>query len=293
MALSVQTLALTSFALLALGATALLILTKVERFAAVAKDALPILLTEVVIVGSAVLAIWIGGWALLIAVLLLTFRIGFEVASVEKAASTLLNPVFVGVVLAAVSLVASFMSLTLLFWVLLPMLVLAILAQNAHVETSDTVKAMARTLAFPTVPLIFFAAAALREDHGAWLLLAFLLVETFDSYALLGGKFFGKTKAFPVLSPNKTIEGLAVGALMLTLTAIIGALIFGASVWAAIGLALLTGPLAILGDLTASKLKRINGVKDYPEVLPRQGGVFDIADAWIATGAAFVVLSLF
>ena len=74
-------------------------------------------------------------------------------------------------------------------------------------------------LVFPTVPLVVFTAAGLHGGFEVWLLVAFILVETFDSYALLGGKFFGRHKAFPVLSPRKTVEGLVIGAIVLMLTA--------------------------------------------------------------------------
>ena len=45
------------------------------------------------------------------------------------------------------------------------------------------------------------------------------------------------------------------------------------------------------GDLAGSRLKRASGVKDYPAVLPRQGGALDIADAWLIAGPALVLLA--
>jgi phosphatidate cytidylyltransferase len=145
---------------------------------------------------------------------------------------------------------------------------------------------------FPGAVLALFTVAGLAGGYGAWLLLAFLLVETFDSYALLGGKLFGRRKAFPELSPNKTVEGLLTGAAMLIATAGLGAWALAAPVLPALGLAALTAPLAVAGDLLASRIKRRAGVKDYPQVLPRQGGVFDITDSWITVGAGFVLVAL-
>ena len=116
--------------------------------------------------------------------------------------------------------------------------------------------------------------------------------ETFDSYALLGGKLFGKHKAFPNLSPNKTVEGLGIGAIMLMATAAgLGVLLAGLPVLASAAIALFAGVLTLAGDLLASRLKRLSGVKDYPQILPHQGGLLDITDAWVVTGAGLVCLA--
>jgi CDP-diglyceride synthetase len=37
-------------------------------------------------------------------------------------------------------------------------------------------------------------------------------------------------------------------------------------------------------------MKRRAGVKDFPPLVPHQGGLFDIFDSWIATGGALAVL---
>ena len=198
---SVETLALAALGLLGLGSVALCLLALIPKTAKVARDALPILLTEILIVGTAVAAFWLGGWGLILALIILAIRVVYEVQVVA-------------------------------------------------------VPPRLRLLLFPGLPLVIFCIAGANGAYGAWLLLAFLLVETFDSYALLGGKFLGKTKAFPVLSPNKTIEGLAAGAVMLMTTAGIGAWLLSAPVPAALGLALITAPLAIAGDLLASRIKR-------------------------------------
>ena len=79
---------------------------------------------------------------------------------------------------------------------------------------------------------------------------------------------------------------------MLT-AALLGALLGGIPVWTSAAIALLTGALTVAGDLAASRLKRASGVKDFPVVLPHQGGLFDTTDAWIATGAGLITLAAF
>ncbi|MEL7114287.1 MAG: phosphatidate cytidylyltransferase [Pseudomonadota bacterium] len=293
---SVTVLSVAALGLLGLGGAALCLLALVPRTAKVARDALPILGTEILIVGTAVAAFWLGGWVLLLALGLMAIRVIYEAETVSALSQpeapkwrVLLSAVAFG----ALPLLWSQQDVPFWIFLLVPPAFVIGLALARRILPADYAARLdpIGLAVFPLSILWIFVIAGAREGFAPWLLLAFLFVETFDSYALLGGKFFGRTKAFPTLSPNKTIEGLAAGTLMLMATAAVGALVLGAPVWPAIGLALLTMPLAIAGDLLASRIKRRAGVKDYPAILPRQGGLFDITDAWIVTGAGFAVLA--
>lgn len=143
---------------------------------------------------------------------------------------------------------------------------------------------LADWLLFPTLPLLCLTCFAITPETRALALAAYIVTETFDSYALLCGKALGRRKAFPVLSPNKTIEGLLGGALALVLTACGLAYALGGSLIAALMFALLMGALTLAGDLWASQIKRRAGVKDYPVLHHTQGGLLDTFDSWIMTG---------
>jgi phosphatidate cytidylyltransferase len=136
-----------------------------------------------------------------------------------------------------------------------------------------------------------FAHAASQPPLAPFLVLAFFLVEIFDSFSLLGGKLFGKTPLVPKLSPKKTWEGLATGAMALF------AAVLALGVWLGLPLPglLFTGIVvmaaALAGDLLGSSAKRRAGVKDYPPVMSVQGGLLDIMDSWIVAGAAVAVLA--
>ncbi|GAA6180487.1 hypothetical protein NBRC116594_19250 [Shimia sp. NS0008-38b] len=147
-------------------------------------------------------------------------------------------------------------------------------------------------LLFPILPFALLAHGAVAADLAPLMLASYVLVEIFDSFALLFGSLWGRTKAFPSLSPNKTIEGLAGGTLCLLIAAIGAALIWHIALLPAVVTVLLIGALAIAGDLTASRHKRIAKVKDYPKMLPRQGGLLDSLDSWIAAGAGLTTLHL-
>ena len=125
-------------------------------------------------------------------------------------------------------------------------------------------------------------AVMLRElPHGGGVIIT-ILVATFvgDTGAYLGGRMFGVRKLAPSVSPNKTLEGLAIG----MLAAIFGAWAAGLyQDWLTHGQAALIGlsaaVLAPIGDLFESKVKRDAGAKDAGRLFGAHGGVLDRLDA--------------
>jgi phosphatidate cytidylyltransferase len=117
-----------------------------------------------------------------------------------------------------------------------------------------------------------------------WLSLAFS-----DVGAYFVGRTYGKTKlgsVFPAAgatSPNKTIEGALGGCAVSALLSILGAWIqrWPRPILTGAFHGLCLGLLGLLGDLTASMLKRDAGVKDFGDLLPEHGGVMDRVDSFI------------
>lgn len=260
----------------------------------------PTFVTELVIVTAAVLPFVFGGAVLWLCLAALCLRIGHEAGQVAllrchgSVAPIMrrLLPLGLGAVCFGAGIAVDALPLV---WsaglVLLSGLIAAGTLAMMPGGEGRGVRIVAELVLFPVLPLVLFVACALSGDNAGLLLLAFLLVETYDSYALLGGKVFGRRPAFPVLSPRKTIEGLAIGGGALALTAALaGPLVLGWPLWLAVLVAALIAATAVVGDLAGSRLKRASGVKDYPQVLPRQGGVLDIADAWLIAGPALVLL---
>ncbi|MDF0594747.1 phosphatidate cytidylyltransferase [Psychromarinibacter halotolerans] len=285
-------LALLCLALLAVGYVVVLGLMAIPATRATARDVFPVLLTETLIVGVVAGAFLLGTYAIVALFAVLALRCGYEAARITLPRAGIpgaLPAMIAGAVMLVLGLLASRVHpIPLALGAVLLMGVL--LALRPMLRRDGPAKALADLVLFPGVPLILFTGSAL-QGGAATMLVAFLLVETFDSYALLGGKLFGKRKAFPVLSPKKTVEGLASGAVMLMLTVgLLGPLLGGFPVLGSMLFALAAGALTVAGDLAASRLKRVAGVKDYPAVLPHQGGLLDITDAWIATGAGLVTL---
>ena len=119
----------------------------------------------------------------------------------------------------------------------------------------------------------------------------YFLVETFDRFAYLIGRFFGSHKAFPQLSPGKTWEGYAGGFLF----ALAGGVGFNLLVfkwgWTEFtmtwGVALIAG---ISGDLITSWYKRKNNRKDFDPLISLHGGILDIYDSLLFGAIALAAM---
>ena len=101
-----------------------------------------------------------------------------------------------------------------------------------------------------------------------------------DSFALFGGMRFGKHKLAPLVSPKKTVEGAVCGALSSLVVGVIMSFVFPAyPLWVCLVTALLSSTLGQMGDLAESLVKRMIGVKDFSNLIPGHGGMFDRADS--------------
>lgn len=112
-------------------------------------------------------------------------------------------------------------------------------------------------------------------------LFLFILIWSSDTFAYLTGKFFGKHKMAPKISPKKTWEGY-IGGVVLTLVLSYFIEHYQPQLrgnWMVVGF--LVAAFAPLGDLVESQLKRTFGVKDSGNILPGHGGVLDRLDSFL------------
>lgn len=119
----------------------------------------------------------------------------------------------------------------------------------------------------------------------------FIITVVSDSMAYFTGKFFGKHKLIPSVSPNKTVEG-SVGAIVFT---IIACLLYGNIINLGtielIAIGFLGSIVSQCGDLIASKLKRYTGIKDFSNLIPQHGGILDRLDsALLVSQFIFVIM---
>jgi phosphatidate cytidylyltransferase len=133
------------------------------------------------------------------------------------------------------------------------------------------------------------------EQHGLiWTFLAFGCIWASDIGAYFMGRAFGKTKLWPSISPNKTIEGALGGVLFSLIVSAVFALAI--SDFIDLPKALLIGLVAAVagqfGDLIQSAYKRVRDIKDTGTLLPGHGGVLDRCDSWLIVFPLLVLTEL-
>jgi phosphatidate cytidylyltransferase len=133
---------------------------------------------------------------------------------------------------------------------------------------------------------------ALPSGGPVLVLTLLILVWLADSAAYFTGRAFGRHRLAPVVSPGKTVEGLAgamAGAAALG-SALAGlGVVDSAGVMITIALCVVVAVLSVAGDLFESFAKRAAGQKDSGHLLPGHGGVLDRIDSLIAAAPVFVL----
>jgi phosphatidate cytidylyltransferase len=120
-------------------------------------------------------------------------------------------------------------------------------------------------------------------DNGRWLLGSYLVVvAATDIGAYFAGTLLGRHKLAPSVSPAKTWEGVVAGAVSaLGAGVATGSLAAGLAPLEGLGLGIVCGLGAPVGDLVESLAKRELAIKDSGRLLPGHGGVLDRLDAMI------------
>ncbi len=172
--------------------------------------------------------------------------------------------------------------------ILIPLIILSMFTYFVIMEKIESKKFYPLTLFFLYV-LTGIGSITLFDKRLLILLLS--LVWSVDTLAYLTGKYFGKHKLIPLLSPKKTIEGAIGGTIGGTLiTVFVGTKLNLFSIsFNTVFLILFLTIISQLGDLMESFLKRQFNVKDSGNLIPGHGGVFDRLDSSIAV-APFLLL---
>jgi len=138
-----------------------------------------------------------------------------------------------------------------------------------------------------------------ENGFGIWALLSVMVIpKSSDAGAYFAGRFLGKHKLAPALSPKKTVEGAVGGVLAgigsaIFMWMIVAPQCFGATIEFPWPFAILYGItltfVGMIGDLAESLIKRDSGIKDSSNWLPGLGGVLDVIDSVLfCSPAAFV-----
>lgn len=133
---------------------------------------------------------------------------------------------------------------------------------------------------------------ALRAEVPWWALAgAVLAVKANDMGAYFTGMAIGRHRMVPWISPKKTWEGFAGGALASMAAGAWLASAMGEGVERGVAFGALVSALGPLGDLSESILKRQAGAKDSGATIPGMGGAFDVLDSLLLAGPV-VMLAL-
>ena len=152
---------------------------------------------------------------------------------------------------------------------------------SVNSELGRSVAVLVVTQVFLAFPL--FSLYRLKEFGRYAPLLLVLIIWASDTAAYLSGKSIGRHKLAPLISPKKTLEGLAgaiVGAIAVT---VLFKNQLGISLQWAVLMGFAIGVLGQLGDILESIGKRMFEVKDSSSLIPGHGGLLDRIDSIILT----------
>lgn len=141
------------------------------------------------------------------------------------------------------------------------------------------------------------------KAEGVYLILLVLVCSWLtDVFAYFTGRAFGKHKLCPKISPKKTVEGAVGGIVIPAVINIIVLLVFEKfffdttviPYWAMLIISPVLSAASMLGDLSASTIKRNFGVKDFSNLIPGHGGIMDRFDSCLfVLPAIYVIVNLF
>jgi phosphatidate cytidylyltransferase len=235
--------------------------------------------------------VWLGGWWLFALLAFAAVVAQHEFAVLARPLRPLVPAGYAGVVLALVGGEMSGID-WMLAGFLATFVVAFVLNSIAETRAPATVAVSATVFGAAWIGFGLGHLILLRDLHTHARLAALtvvLAVFADSTFAYLGGRLIGRHRMAPVLSPGKTWEGLAIGALaaiFVTFVALYPDKKHFLTVWQAVVLGVVIAVAEVVGDLFESALKRDVGVKDSGSLLAGHGGMLDRIDALLFAGVA-------
>lgn len=148
----------------------------------------------------------------------------------------------------------------------------------------------AATFVIPTALSCIISTRYMYENYlpGVFLIVYLLFCAWLgDSGAFFVGTFFGKHKLCPEVSPKKTVEGMIGGIVTVGIAVTVQCLVYNLILPSTvkmnyaviIPIGMVASVVGVLGDLSASVIKRQYNVKDFGNVMPGHGGILDRFDS--------------
>lgn len=211
------------------------------------------------------------------------------------------------------SLVIPFISFEMLsnnFTVIISIYTLIMFAILLPTHNKTTTESMALTLLMSiALPFSLSTAIYVRDISGAFYGIYYILLVLCgawisDTGAYFSGYLFGKRKLAPQISPKKTIEGAVGGVIVCTIFFVLMGVLFtyiGGKINLNISInyvfMLIIAPivslLSIVGDLSASIIKRQHNIKDFGNIMPGHGGVLDRFDSVFYVAPFMFIINMY
>ncbi len=132
------------------------------------------------------------------------------------------------------------------------------------------------------------------RNYDLMYMIYLLLISIFtDIFAFATGRLVGNLQLCPNISPNKTVEGSIGGTFMGVFVASSFYHVFINNSYPLFNIVVITTILSLvsqMGDLVFSMIKRYYNKKDFSNLIPGHGGIFDRIDSLIFVVLAFIFL---
>lgn len=139
-------------------------------------------------------------------------------------------------------------------------------------------------------------------SYGKYIyLLVFICAWMTDIFAYFIGRFFGKHKLIPAVSPKKTVEGAIGGIAFCVISTVVFGIIMdtffvesGSANYIVLAISgIFISVVSQIGDLIMSVIKRHYGIKDYGKLFPGHGGILDRFDSVLAVSVLLAVITTY
>lgn len=180
----------------------------------------------------------------------------------------------------------------LIIYLVIVYLMVQLIFQRDRFTLDDVAVTLLGIIYIPFLLSFVFLVRFLEDGFAlAWLI--FVGAFSTDIFAYFIGKFFGKKKLLPKISPNKTVAG-GIGGVAGSIICTTAFGVFYANgheglqipFYHYIAMGFICGIIAQIGDWAASAIKRSVGVKDFGKIIPGHGGLLDRIDSLLFVAPA-------
>lgn len=188
-------------------------------------------------------------------------------------------------------------------WILMCIIFFALSQMGAYVilfPKYEAKQVVASTFSFLYAPVMLSFIYMTRESEFGIYMVWLIFISSWgsDTCAYAVGKLIGRKKIFPVLSPNKSLEGCIGGVVGAALLGVLYAQLYvGKATSENLTLFIafvcsIGAVMSMFGDLAASAIKRNHKIKDYGKLIPGHGGIMDRFDSVIVTSPMIYFLTV-